>query len=284
MAKHAIAGLTKTIALEVATSGVTINCVSPGYVWTPLVENQIPDTMKTRNMTREQVINDVLLDRAADQGVRPARAGRRAGAFLCRDEAAQITGANYSIDGGWTAAWRKGRRRMKGILPAALIALELTGCSVYREATATRPPAGWSWRKVMTEDDADRIRNWRRGLGRRALAPAKAAAPAAIAADADLFDPDRALGAAMPPAGEYRCRTFKLGSQQPLTPYFAAYPAGRCRITVEGPETHFVRLDGEQRPDGLIYTNTDARPMFIGVMVLGDETAPCATASIRRAT
>ena len=162
---------------------------------------------------------------------------------------------------------------MKGIPAAALLVLGLTGCSVYRDATATRPPAGWSWRKVMTEADADRIRSWRRAWD-DALAPAKAAAPAAIAAEPDLFDPDRALGAGMPPAGEYRCRTFKLGSQQPLTPYFAAYPAGRCRITVQGPETHFVRLDGEQRPDGLIYANTDARPMFIGVMVLGDETAP----------
>ncbi|MGY4282224.1 3-hydroxybutyrate dehydrogenase [Bradyrhizobium sp. LM2.7] len=61
-AKHGIAGLTKTVALEVATSKITCNCISPGYVWTPLVEKQIPDTMKARNLTREQVINDVLLD------------------------------------------------------------------------------------------------------------------------------------------------------------------------------------------------------------------------------
>ena len=61
-AKHGIAGLTKTVALELATFKVTCNCISPGYVWTPLVERQIPDTMKARNMTREQVINDVLLE------------------------------------------------------------------------------------------------------------------------------------------------------------------------------------------------------------------------------
>ena len=60
-AKHGIAGLTKTAALELATFGVTVNCISPGYVWTPLVEKQIPDTMKARNMTKEQVMNDVLL-------------------------------------------------------------------------------------------------------------------------------------------------------------------------------------------------------------------------------
>jgi 3-hydroxybutyrate dehydrogenase len=103
-AKHGIAGLTKTAALEVATHGITVNCISPGYVWTPLVENQIPDTMKTRNLTREQVINDVLLDAQPNkQFVQPEQVAALA-LFLCRDEAAQITGANYSMDGGWTAA------------------------------------------------------------------------------------------------------------------------------------------------------------------------------------
>ncbi|TGX55069.1 3-hydroxybutyrate dehydrogenase [Sphingomonas gei] len=103
-AKHGIAGLTKTAALEVATHGITVNCISPGYVWTPLVENQIPDTMKTRNLTRDQVINDVLLDaQPTKQFVQPEQVAALA-LFLCRDEAAQITGANYSMDGGWTAA------------------------------------------------------------------------------------------------------------------------------------------------------------------------------------
>ncbi|WP_294253300.1 3-hydroxybutyrate dehydrogenase [uncultured Sphingomonas sp.] len=102
-AKHGLAGLTKTAALEVATHGITVNCISPGYVWTPLVENQIPDTMKTRNMTRDQVINDVLLDaQPTKQFVLPEQVAALV-VFLCRDEAAQITGSNYSIDGGWTA-------------------------------------------------------------------------------------------------------------------------------------------------------------------------------------
>ncbi len=102
-AKHGLAGLTKTAALEVATHGITVNCISPGYVWTPLVENQIPDTMKTRNMTRDQVINDVLLDaQPTKEFVLPEQVAALA-LFLCRDEAAQITGSNYSIDGGWTA-------------------------------------------------------------------------------------------------------------------------------------------------------------------------------------
>jgi len=102
-AKHGLAGFTKTIALELATFGVTANCISPGYVWTPLVENQIPDTMKARNMTREQVINDVLL---AGQPTKEFVTSEQVAAialFLCSDAAANITGANISVDGGWTA-------------------------------------------------------------------------------------------------------------------------------------------------------------------------------------
>lgn len=103
MAKHGVAGLTKTIALEVATRGITVNCISPGYVWTPLVEAQIPDTMKTRGLTREQVINDVLLAaQPTKQFVTPEQVAAMA-VFLCRDEASAITGANISMDGGWTA-------------------------------------------------------------------------------------------------------------------------------------------------------------------------------------
>jgi 3-hydroxybutyrate dehydrogenase len=103
-AKHGVAGFTKTVALEAARDGVTVNCISPGYVWTPLVENQIPDTMKARNMTREQVMNDVLLAaQPTKKFVTPQQVAALA-VFLCRDDAASITGANISMDGGWTAA------------------------------------------------------------------------------------------------------------------------------------------------------------------------------------
>jgi 3-hydroxybutyrate dehydrogenase len=103
-AKHGVAGFTKTVALEAAREGVTVNCISPGYVWTPLVENQIPDTMKARNLTREQVMNDVLLAaQPTKKFVTPEQVAALA-LFLCRDDAASITGANISMDGGWTAA------------------------------------------------------------------------------------------------------------------------------------------------------------------------------------
>ncbi|WP_336977653.1 3-hydroxybutyrate dehydrogenase [Altererythrobacter fulvus] len=102
-AKHGIAGLTKTLALELAPFGTTVNCISPGYVWTPLVENQIPDTMKARGMTREQVMHDVLLAKQPTKKFVQVEEVAALALFLCRDEAQNINGANYSIDGGWTA-------------------------------------------------------------------------------------------------------------------------------------------------------------------------------------
>ena len=103
-AKHGVAGFTKTVALEAAQSGVTANCISPGYVWTQLVENQIPDTMRARGLTREQVINDVLLAAQPTKRFVTIEEVASLALYLCSDGAASITGANLSMDGGWTAA------------------------------------------------------------------------------------------------------------------------------------------------------------------------------------
>jgi len=102
-AKHGIAGLTKTAALELAASGITVNCISPGYVWTPLVEKQIPDTMKARNLTEEQVKNDVMLAAQPTKQFVTIEQVAATAVFLCSEAAANITGANISVDGGWTA-------------------------------------------------------------------------------------------------------------------------------------------------------------------------------------
>jgi 3-hydroxybutyrate dehydrogenase len=102
-AKHGIAGLTKTVALEVAPNSITVNCISPGYVWMPLVERQIPGTMKARGLSREQVIKDVLLEAQPTKQFVTVDQVAALAVFLCSEAASQITGANLPIDGGWTA-------------------------------------------------------------------------------------------------------------------------------------------------------------------------------------
>ncbi|HEY4136674.1 MAG TPA: 3-hydroxybutyrate dehydrogenase [Alphaproteobacteria bacterium] len=102
-AKHGIAGLTKTVALEAAAVGVTCNAICPGYVWTPLVEKQIPETMEARHMTREQVINDVLLHAQPTKQFVTVEEVAALALFLCTEGARSITGAILPIDGGWTA-------------------------------------------------------------------------------------------------------------------------------------------------------------------------------------
>jgi 3-hydroxybutyrate dehydrogenase len=102
-AKHGIAGFTKSVALELATFGITINSICPGYVWTPLVERQIPDTMKARGLTAEQVKRDVMLAAQPTKEFVTVDQVAALALFLCSDAASQITGSNMAMDGGWTA-------------------------------------------------------------------------------------------------------------------------------------------------------------------------------------
>ena len=102
-AKHGIAGLTKTVALELATFKVTCNCISPGYVWTPLVERQIPDTAKARGLSEEQVVRDVLLHAQPSRKFVAAEEIGALALFLCSDAAASMTGTALPVEGGWTA-------------------------------------------------------------------------------------------------------------------------------------------------------------------------------------
>lgn len=102
-AKHGVVGLTKTIALETAQEPITCNAICPGYVLTPLVEAQIPDTMKKYDMSREDVIRKVMLERQPSKEFATVEQLGGTTVFLCSDAAAQITGTTISVDGGWTA-------------------------------------------------------------------------------------------------------------------------------------------------------------------------------------
>jgi 3-hydroxybutyrate dehydrogenase len=101
--KHGVLGFTKTVALEVAEKGITVNAICPGYVLTPLVEKQIPDTAKARGITEEQVKRDVLLEAQPTKQFVTVEQIAGTAIFLCSDAAASITGTSIAVEGGWTA-------------------------------------------------------------------------------------------------------------------------------------------------------------------------------------
>ncbi len=102
-AKHGVVGLTKVTALETAVEPITANAICPGYVLTPLVESQIPDQMQAHDMDRDTVIREVMLERQPSREFATTEQLAGTVAFLCSDDAAQITGTTLSVDGGWTA-------------------------------------------------------------------------------------------------------------------------------------------------------------------------------------
>jgi hypothetical protein len=146
----------------------------------------------------------------------------------------------------------------------ALAGCARDGLSLVETAPETR------WRAVATEPDRERLRDWRKAWV-AALPAARTADNGAIARGGALFEPDRALASAMPPAGDYRCRTFKLGAYRPDLQAFAERPPVRCRVGRDGEMPVFAVLEGEQRPSGTLYAETDARVIFLGTLELGDE-------------
>lgn len=134
--------------------------------------------------------------------------------------------------------------------------------------------ASADWRQVATPGDRTRLRGWRQAWidALAHLSPGRQAA--AIAADPMLFDPDRALAGATPPAGAYTCRVFKLGANGSAMRDVTIYPIADCTVENDGAVSSLYKVSGPQRPVGLIFADGPARAVFLGTMVLGDETKP----------
>lgn len=162
-------------------------------------------------------------------------------------------------------------------LPAAMLMFcaLLAGCG-HRRATRpalAAPPS--DWRRVATEDDRGRLRHWRQAWT-DAMARVRTSGTGGVAFDDALFDPDRALPGPTPPQGRYWCRVTKLGANGAAMRDVTLYPSVECRIGTSGGATTIYKTAGAQRPVGSLYGDGPNRAVFLGALVLGDETKPLA--------
>lgn len=175
---------------------------------------------------------------------------------------------------------------MKQALVAGMAVTMLAGCGgrgappeqgVPAPAAAAPPPAALAspnWRTVATPADRDRLRHWRTAWF-EAVARARASgAGALIDADGALLLPDVQLADPLPPPGNYRCRVIKLGAKSPGMRDYIAYPPFTCRIERDGALLRFEKTSGSQRPVGRVFPDPAGRPVFLGTLMLGDETRP----------
>ncbi len=158
---------------------------------------------------------------------------------------------------------------MKPLLAALLLALGAPAAA--RDDVVPAGPNA-SWRSAATEDDRGRLQRWRDAWV-AALEQVRAGDNAGeIARGGALFEPDTALANPAPPPGDYQCRTTKLGTPQGDLLDYVAYPAFRCRIALVGGVIQFTKLTGSQRPVGTIFPDNGRRMVFLGTLMLGDET------------
>jgi hypothetical protein len=158
------------------------------------------------------------------------------------------------------------------LIPALLMA---PGCATKRrEKPESARAAPSDWHAIISAADRDRLARWRGawmiGLD-KAMAAGRAAQVNALGA---LLKPDLALDKPALPPGDYSCRVIKMGAQSTGMPDFVSYPPYTCRITQDGALTHFTKVDGSQRPVGTIYADDGRRMIFLGSMMLGDESRP----------
>ncbi|HEY7810570.1 MAG TPA: DUF4893 domain-containing protein [Allosphingosinicella sp.] len=160
---------------------------------------------------------------------------------------------------------------MKAPLLAAAAALLLPACSTPGTGPVEAVPREDGWRGIATAEDRERIREWRTAW-KRGLARAGAAGHGqALASEGVLLAPDAALDAVAPPAGDYRCRTIKIGAKTEGLLEYIAYPAFRCRIGGGEGTREFAKLTGSQRPIGRLFPENERRMIFLGTVQLGDE-------------
>ena len=152
----------------------------------------------------------------------------------------------------------------------AAILLLAAAPAAAQDVIRAAPDVGW--RGIATDDDRRRLRNWRDSWTEALRDVRDGANAAEVARGGPLFEPDTALPDVAPPPGDYDCRTIKLGAAQPDLLDYIAYPAFRCRIRREGARLRLTKLTGSQRPVGLLFPDNSRRMVFLGTLMLGDET------------
>jgi len=157
------------------------------------------------------------------------------------------------------------------VIIASVSILALASCGGGGRPEAQAASAVVNWRAVATPADRDRLRGWREAWT-TAIDRARTSDPVRIAAQGALFDPDSVKTGAVPPAGTYRCRVFKLGAKGTAMAEFTAYPDFECRIADEGDVSSFHKRTGSQRPVGIVFHDNPSRAIFLGTLLLGDET------------
>ena len=158
--------------------------------------------------------------------------------------------------------------------PALLLLalLGLTGCGVVRSSAGMVPEWTRDWREVATEADRTRLRDWRKAFTDALAAARKSGHAAEIAREGALLDPDAALGGGPIPSGQYACRVLKLGAKSAGLLDYVSYPPFVCRVDQERDLQGFAKLTGSQRQMGLIFPGDALRQVFLGTLLLGDET------------
>ena len=161
---------------------------------------------------------------------------------------------------------------MRSLLPSACIAAALVaGCGQTGGVAPSSVQPTVDWRTIATADDRRRLREWRTAFV-EALDRARAAGHGTqLAAHGALLEPDSALPGALPPPGDYRCRTIKVGARSPGMLDYIAYQPFLCRIRIEQGLLSFAKLTGSQRPIGLLFAENERRLVFLGTLQLGDE-------------